>query len=275
MTLKYTWKRKGWIIKYFGIAKTLLESGKATKIDSFNDNKLYDSTIKFSDDLNFYKELANKNKGRILDIGCGTGRVMIPLLKEGYNVIGLDNSKDMIMRLKKKLDCEDLNTKLIISNMKDFNIEMKFSLIIIPYFTMIYLHTKNERKKVFNNVYKHLKNDGTLAFDFDAGKSKIGISQPWLSLQKYDEKTNTIYIHNAQMKGITRRKRLMNIIEYRIKENMNTDIYVKSILESSVSAKEIKNLLKNCGFSIKGIYKNYNYDEYLSGDTAVVVAKKK
>ncbi|HMA69551.1 MAG TPA: hypothetical protein VKN74_06730 [Candidatus Mcinerneyibacterium sp.] len=47
----------------------------------------------------------------------------------------------------------------------------------------------------------------------------------------------------------------------------------KTLLESSVSAKEIKNLLKNCGFSIKGIYKNYNYDEYLSGDTAVVVAK--
>lgn len=42
------------------------------------------------DDIKLYKMLLKENKDWVLELGCGTGRVMMPLLEDGFNVVGLD-----------------------------------------------------------------------------------------------------------------------------------------------------------------------------------------
>ena len=56
------------------------------------------------DDIPFYLEYASKLHGSILELACGTGRVTIPLANEGYNIWGIDLSKEMLDQLKVKME---------------------------------------------------------------------------------------------------------------------------------------------------------------------------
>lgn len=54
----------------------------------------------YTDDLDFYRQLAARTGGPILEIGCGTGRVAVPLARAGHRTIGLDRSAAMIDRAR-------------------------------------------------------------------------------------------------------------------------------------------------------------------------------
>ena len=62
---------------YFGFAKELLDKGLAETAAPYGKDNLYDLTIQFDDDLDFYLSLAEK-KHRVLDLACGTGRLLLP-----------------------------------------------------------------------------------------------------------------------------------------------------------------------------------------------------
>lgn len=56
---------------------------------------------------------------RILDVGCGYGRIALPLLKKGYDVYGVDLSKKYITALKKDLSVASLKKKFSVADMCD------------------------------------------------------------------------------------------------------------------------------------------------------------
>src|SRR6056297_1715371 len=63
--------------------------------------------------IKFFKKDDSKD---ILDLGCGAGRNLIPLLKEGFNVSGIDLSKTGILLIKKQIEKEKLKTDLKIGD---------------------------------------------------------------------------------------------------------------------------------------------------------------
>ena len=66
-------------------------------------SKFYDSLVSNDNyDFDFLDQILNNTKKPILELACGSGRVMIPLLEKGYNVSGVDLSDDMLTILKRK-----------------------------------------------------------------------------------------------------------------------------------------------------------------------------
>ncbi len=72
----------------------------ATPFDHGDDYDILLGSLDFG--LDFYRKLAHEAKGPILDLTCGTGRVMLPLLQEGLDVDGVDFFEGMLTRLKTK-----------------------------------------------------------------------------------------------------------------------------------------------------------------------------
>ena len=111
----------------------------------------------------FLKEIRN-TKGKILEIGVGTGRLFTCALNQGADIYGIDISQSMIDVLKKKLNRNQYN-RISLQNIINFNFNFKFDLIIAPFRVFMHLLEKEDQIKALNNVYKHLNRNARFIFD--------------------------------------------------------------------------------------------------------------
>lgn len=104
----------------------------------------YDLThAKLTADRDFLLDLAQRTGGPILEIGCGSGRLLLPLAEAGFDVTGLDNSAVMLARAQKRLSAQLLavqNRICLVETdaLKWQNAGSQFALIIIPYNTLMH-----------------------------------------------------------------------------------------------------------------------------------------
>jgi len=134
-------------------------------------------------DLPFYSVLAKRIGGPVLEVACGTGRVLLPIAREGIEIHGVDNSPAMLNVLRKHLqsEAEEVRKRVSISggDMRTFRLGKKYRLVIIPFRPMQHMHTLEDQIEALKTAALHLEEDGVLAFDvfyprFDASLSSIG-----------------------------------------------------------------------------------------------------
>jgi len=119
----------------------------------------------YKEDLKFYLSEIKKAEST-LEIGCGTGRIMLPALKRGYKIEGLDGSKSMLKKIKEKAQEQKLEAKTYFADMKDFKLNKKYDLIIVPFRAFLHLLNIANQKKALLNFHKHLKKNGRLILNF-------------------------------------------------------------------------------------------------------------
>lgn len=134
--------------------------------DLIYDAGIYDGMNSNLDDLVFYKKWLPKDKNvRILELCCGTGRLTIPLAKEGRNITGVDYTASMLTEAKAKAAQEDLSIEFIEADMRNFELQEKFDFIFIPFNSVHHLYKNEDVAQAFTAVKKHLKKDGVFIFD--------------------------------------------------------------------------------------------------------------
>jgi len=132
-----------------------------TDYDSWAD--IYDEVYSFLDyDIDFYLQKASNIKGNILEIGCGTGRITIPLMENGANITGIDSSQKMIDRLRIKVSSNKDAIKIIKQDVRTLELAQKFNLVIVPYRGFQSLLTVEDQINALNSLRNHLKPDGNL-----------------------------------------------------------------------------------------------------------------
>lgn len=127
--------------------------------------ELYDELDELSDfeDLHFYLWFVEAGLGPVLDLGCGTGRVLMPLTEKGLEVVGLDNSKTMLELCSQKLDAAGLAAELVLGDLRDFDFgSRRFGTIIVPGFSVQLLLEDADLEAFLDNCLRHLKADGQL-----------------------------------------------------------------------------------------------------------------
>jgi SAM-dependent methyltransferase len=128
--------------------------------------RLYDAQyLSFQEDLRYWKHLAEMANGSILELGCGTGRVFLPLARIGYKITGIDNDQAMLARLSTHLNDEPLPGALIQqADIRAFDLQRKFGLIIVPCNTFANLDD-TDLNKALACVERHLEEGGVFALD--------------------------------------------------------------------------------------------------------------
>jgi SAM-dependent methyltransferase len=115
------------------------------------------------EDLPFWLDLAGKADGPILELGCGTGRVLIPLAQAGYQTIGLDYDLSMLKFMRKNIGTQLKHPpQLIASDITEFNFATHFPLIILPCNTFSTL-SRDQRMLCLRCVGRHLRKGGIFA----------------------------------------------------------------------------------------------------------------
>ena len=130
------------------------------------------SKVETGIDESLYFKRISGTKGKILEAGVGTGRLFVKALNEGADIYGVDISPAMIDVLRKKLDGKD-HGRVIVKDITDMNLDVKFDLIISPFRVFAHLLTVEDQLKALNCIYNHLNPGGIFIFDVFVPDLKI------------------------------------------------------------------------------------------------------
>ena len=131
----------------------------------------YDATPAYGvrPDIAFYVAAAEEFGGPVLELGCGTGRVLLPTARAGLSIVGLDRSAAMLDICRGKLagEAEAVRQRatLLAGDMRSFDLGRRFALVTIPFRPFQHLLTVADQLACLDCIRQHLAPGGTLVFD--------------------------------------------------------------------------------------------------------------
>lgn len=117
-------------------------------------------------DIEFYARKLENVTGRILEAGVGTGRMLIPLIKKGNIVDGVDSSAEMLKQCRINLDKHKVEALLYEQDLVELALPHKYAAIIMPAGSFCLL-PKKKAKKILKTFYDHLDRGGQLIVDLE------------------------------------------------------------------------------------------------------------
>ena len=141
--------------------------------EHYEDATLYDHEYKRRrDDVRWYQALAKKElekpsaRAAILELGCGSGRTLLPLARDGWRVVGVDASATMLSRCRARLErVRDARVELVQADFRALALRRRFPLVICPFNAFMHLYTRDDVERFLAVVRAHLAPGGLFAFD--------------------------------------------------------------------------------------------------------------
>ena len=134
--------------------------------------RFYDLDLEgFDDDVAFYRELAERSaaegaRGDVLELGCGTGRVAVPLAEAGARVVGVDLSAAMLEAARARAAGSPL--RLIEGDMRTLSLGERFATVLIPLGGLQHMTAVDDVVAALATVARHLAPGGRAAVDIEA-----------------------------------------------------------------------------------------------------------
>lgn len=122
-------------------------------------------------DIPFYIDLARANPGPILELGSGSGRLLIPLAAAGHAITGLDASRDMLDRCAERLKLESESTQARVAletgDIFTFNLDRQFKLVLAACNTILHCTSTDQLMALMERARAHLAPGGLFVVDFN------------------------------------------------------------------------------------------------------------
>ncbi|MFC1731891.1 class I SAM-dependent methyltransferase [candidate division KSB1 bacterium] len=251
----------------------------------------YDGLAKYYDtewrnlkqDIEFLRDEAKKREGPVLELACGTGRIMLPLARDGHEVWGIDNSEKMLTILDRKVN--DLDAELAgrlhysAQDMRDFSFDRKFNLIIIPFNSFLLLTERSDFDICLKNCYNHLQPGGTFIVDiFSPNFELCAIKEPKIQFLQhfYDPATNKVVVQWEYAKR-DMAKQLIDIdfLYEEYDRNGEVEQHTRNIKMSLIFRYEMRYLLEKSGFIVEQEFGDYDRSEIAAVSPQLIYIAKK
>lgn len=225
---------------------------------------LYDYYANADFDINFYKELC-KGRKNILELMCGTGRISIPLIKEGYSLTCVDYSEEMLNVFRSKIN-EPEKVKIVCQDVCELNLEEQYDLIIIPSNSISEILDKEKRRQALKKIYHHLRPNGIFFCSLYNPEYRIKMADGAMKyLGKYNlenDQTMVVTYYNVYFSEA----RIITGTQFYEIYDSNNQLAEKRCLDihfSIITKEEMCKMAKSVGFTLKamyGDYEPYHYD---------------
>lgn len=124
---------------------------------------LYDAFNPWDEDTEFYLRLVGAAPRRVLDLGCGTGRLTIALAERGHDVIGLDPAAAMLAAARQRPGAD--RVRWVEADARDFDLGERFDLAVMTGHAFQVFLEDDEVRGLLRSVLRHLKPGGCFAFE--------------------------------------------------------------------------------------------------------------
>lgn len=119
------------------------------------------------EDIDLYRNFARRTGGPILELAAGTGRVLVPLARDGYDVTGIDVSPAMLAVASDKARRAgvDRRVRLVEADLRDFSVDESYALAFAAHNSFLHMVASEDRIAALSNVARHLREGGLLILD--------------------------------------------------------------------------------------------------------------
>lgn len=248
--------------------------------------RFYDSYfVGVEGDVEFYVDEALEADSPVLELGCGTGRILLPVAQAGIQIVGLEPSAQMLTVARRKLadssaEVQNL-VELVQGDMREFSLEKRFGLVIIPYRTFQHLLTPVDQEQALGCIYEHLEEGGLLVFNlFDPLRDMVenGFQSPLRKDTDFVdlESGNQVVVWYSRQYDPQVQLLEQELIYEEIGEGDRVlgRTYGRLILRYA-SRYEMQYLLEGCGFEVEGLYGDFQGSPFPGYGEQVWVARRR
>ena len=242
---------------------------------------LYDSVPLYAarQDIGFYVEEAKSARGPLLELGSGTGRILLPIARAGATIVGLDSSSNMLERCRQKLAAESAAVRGRVTlqqrDIHDFDLGERFPLIIAPFRVVQHLTTVDDQLRFLAAVARHLAPNGRFAFDvFNPYFAKLveadGVEREDTPAQRLsDGRTLRRAYRIARVRWVDQ------VSESELIYYVDGKRYVQAFEMRWYLAAELQHLLARAGFRVRAMYGDFARGPVVDGCPELVVLAEK
>ena len=148
--------------------------------------ELASAQIDHSKEIDFWVRSIEASSEPVLELGSGTGRVLVPLLERGFDIAGIDTSKDMMARCRAACQAKGLKAELYEQSMIEFDLPRKFGLVILDSGGLGLFVSDQDIHSAFERVMAHLKPGGLFIYEFQPAPAKAVEKLPQAALVQAD-----------------------------------------------------------------------------------------
>ncbi len=252
-------------------------TGFYTTIARYYDAENSDKT----DDLVMYTDLADEYGSPILEVGCGTGRVMLHLAQEGCEVHGIDRDNAMLERAQHKRDAlEHLSENLTFyqGDILTYKLDKRFKMVLLTYNMLTHFHDQETQLVLMRRLRELILNEGLLVIDVpNAGNAFASEDNDAVILERtfIDADSGNIVMQQS-VSTLDRAEQLLHVTW--IYDEVTEDGTVKRTLAPVIFRyyflAEIRLLLQMTGFEVDDVYGDYDGSEYVDGSPRLIVLAK-
>lgn len=234
------------------------------------------------EDLTFYREFAARAGSPVLDAGCGTGRVVLPLARAGFGVTGLDVSEAMLARARARLAAEpecQARVRLVLGDVRSFCLDERFGLALMALNSFHHLTTLADQRAALARLFAHLRPGGLLLLDMVSPQlSQFAMSEGQLLHEwtRRDPETG-----QTVLKFVTHRTDFAaQVVDVTfLYDQVDAEGIVRRTVAPFqmrlVSATEIALLLAEAGFALEALYGNYDLSAYTHDSPKLLVVARR
>ncbi len=223
-----------------------------------------------SGDISFYVEEARRCGGPVLELACGTGRVLLPTARAGVEAVGLDASRGMLERLRAKLPAEPAEVRarveVVEGDMESFDLHRRFSLVTVPFRSIGHLLEIDAQVRFLETVRRHLLPGGRLAFDFfHPDLARLAAPQPERLDLEREEGGRRVRRHSSTVPRAARQ-----VLDLSVRWEIESPGGEVEEVRMGLPIRwfhrfEIEHLLARCGLEVEAVYGGFDRRPFEEG----------
>jgi SAM-dependent methyltransferase len=237
-------------------------------------------------DVDFYRSHAARAGGAVLELGCGTGRLVWPIAEAGVEITGVDRSDAMLDRARSKTTeyADEVGRRVSFqrANMKGFDLGKTFALVFIAFRSFQCLLTSDEERRSLLTIHKHLRPGGLLIINnFDPRLDYLipGAAPPAVMPDNLRHPASgnrvTVEISSREIDLL----RQLIVEKWRFREIDDSEAVLREEEETLrlrwIYRQEMRYLLELCGFDVEAEYSDFRGNPPEYGKEQIFLARKR
>lgn len=228
-----------------------------------------------TEDIGFYSAMARHVGGPILELMCGTGRICVPLAKQGFTTVGVDSSPAMLALAQHAHDATpDIPLTLHQGDIRNWQSSQSFGMAIIALNSFMHMTDTADQLQALQNIHRLLRPDGTLVIDvFQPDMRSLPYYQGDVVLDKQFVLPDGRHVQKFVSQWSALQEQLIHVVfMYDVSDAQHRIQRFKATFAMRYFWRfELEHLLARCGFAIQDIYGGYELEPFDESSSQMVI----